>query len=334
VLFYVDNAVGIGGPAQTIGDGQDTYGFTVMAGAGLADVETHEQLDPLLFLWRRLSPNSAGPGLNRGGTGMEQAYAMQYADFASGPAWNGVAQVPPHGFGGGLPPSAGDYYILRETNLAALLAEGKMPTEARLEAERETTRNKITHLVLSRGDVFVACSGGGGGLSDPLLRDPERVAEDVRNRYATAEHARTAYGVVLDAAGRVDRAATEACRMACLAERIGHNPERAMSIPETTGVSVCPTDDGTAWTCGYCEAEFRSQSGDWRESDDIVVRESPIAERFAELKMMVRDRLEAPRVVLREHFCAGCGGALGAETLTEGLRSKPTERMADASARA
>ena len=60
------------------------YGFTVTAGGGLSDVEIHEAQDPILFLWRRLAPNSAGPGFYRGGTGMEQAYAMRYAELAPG----------------------------------------------------------------------------------------------------------------------------------------------------------------------------------------------------------------------------------------------------------
>jgi N-methylhydantoinase B len=238
---------------------------------------------------------------------------------------NGLAQVPPHGFGGGMPPSAGDYYILRDTNLAALLADRTMPTEPRLEADRETTRNKITHMVLSRGDIFVAASGGGGGLGDPLLRDPATVGRDVADRYLTVDHARAAYGVVVDEDGAVQEDATAERRADMRRARIGSDPEREASITETVGVAVVQGVSG--WTCAYCEHQIAGD-GDWREGDGIVIREVPVAERFAELGMTVRDRTEAPRVVLREHFCGACASALGAETLTEGLRAKPAEPAA------
>jgi N-methylhydantoinase B len=331
VLFYVDLAVGIGGPAQTINDGQDTYGFTVMAGAGLADVETHEALDPLLFLWRRLVPDSGGPGIHRGGNGMEQAWAMQYSDGAAGPAWNGVAQVPPHGFGGGMPPSAGDFHVLRGSNVGALLAEAQMPTEERLQGKVETTRNKVTHLVVSRGDVFVAHSGGGGGLGDPLLRDPAKVAVDVADRYLTRLQAEAAYGVVLDEDGEVDAEATAARRSEVMAERIGRTPERTAEMPDTVGVAVA-RDAGGDWTCGYCATSLGDGAGNWQQGANVVQRQRPIAEVFEPLGMRVRDRDEAPRVVLREHFCGSCGGALGVQTKTDepDADTGPDEEMAKA----
>jgi N-methylhydantoinase B len=88
VMFYVDNAMGIGGAAQTVHDGQDTFGIGQALGGGIADVETHEASDPLLFLWRRLVPDTGAPGTTRGGLGLEQAYTLQFADVAAGPLWN------------------------------------------------------------------------------------------------------------------------------------------------------------------------------------------------------------------------------------------------------
>jgi N-methylhydantoinase B len=241
---------------------------------------------------------------------------MRYSDGAAGPAWNGLSQVPPHGFGGGLPPAVGDYYMLRETNSDELLADGRMPTAERVTGTHETARNKVAHLVLARGDVFVAGSGGGGGLGDPLLRAPELVARDVADRYVSSELAAVAYGVILSAAGAVDESATSERRAELLRERIGREPERVMSAPETVGVAVRRGDEG--WVCAYCAATIAGAGGDWREGDGVVVREAPMADRFASLGMHVRDRVEAPRVVLREHFCGMCGGSLGAETLTDG----------------
>ena len=121
VIFYVDNASGAGGGAQTIGDGQDSYGLTCMTGCGLADVEVHEAADPVMFLWRKLIANSGGPGQMRGGQALEQAFAVHYSDAMGGPGFNACAEVPPIGFGGGYPASSGDFYPLTETNIAALI---------------------------------------------------------------------------------------------------------------------------------------------------------------------------------------------------------------------
>jgi N-methylhydantoinase B len=40
---------------------------------------------------------------------------------------------------------------------------------------------------------------GGGGLGNPLQRDPSRVLNDVRNGYVTAAGAREVYRVAIDA---------------------------------------------------------------------------------------------------------------------------------------
>jgi N-methylhydantoinase B len=48
------------------------------------------------------------------------------------------------------------------------------------------------------GDVVRVRSGGGGGWGDPLERDPEAVAADVRNGFVTLESAADTYGVLVD----------------------------------------------------------------------------------------------------------------------------------------
>ena len=41
-------------------------------------------------------------------------------------------------------------------------------------------------------------SGGGGGVGNPVERDPEMVLEDVINEWITPEYARDVYKVVID----------------------------------------------------------------------------------------------------------------------------------------
>jgi N-methylhydantoinase B len=330
VTFYIDGAVGSGGGAQSVADGQDCYGMTCNPGCGLADIETHEAADPVLFLWRKLVPNSGGPGQLRGGQALDQAYAIHYSDRMAGPAFNAVAQVPPRGFGGGYPGSAATWFPVRETNIAKLLADGAFPTKERLEGRHEDARSKLTHLILARDEVFVATSGGGGGLGDPLLRDPAAVATDLDAGYVTAGHADAVYGVRLREDGSLDAEATAARRREIRRERIGGEPSRELRAPASVGVAVLRGEDGD-WACGSCGESLGDAGGNWRESG-IATLERPIAERFGELEMLVRDRSEAPRVMLREHHCPACAAMLGVDVATEGLAPLPMARLASGAA--
>lgn len=71
---------------------------------------------------------------------------------------------------------------------------------------------KIFNVRLERGDAYKMLSGGGGGFGDPLERDVDKVADDVREGYVSAAVARDVYRVVLDANGQVDHDATAALR--------------------------------------------------------------------------------------------------------------------------
>ena len=55
-------------------------------------------------------------------------------------------------------------------------------------------------------------TGGGGGYGDPLERDAALVAHDVHEEYVGAASAERDYGVVLNAKGELDSAATERLR--------------------------------------------------------------------------------------------------------------------------
>ena len=48
------------------------------------------------------------------------------------------------------------------------------------------------------GEIFGKVSGGGGGVGNPVERDPALVLDDVVNGYVTVEHAREVYKVVID----------------------------------------------------------------------------------------------------------------------------------------
>lgn len=71
-------------------------------------------------------------------------------------------------------------------------------------------------VVLQSGDLYRHMMAGGGAFGDPMERDPERVLADVVGGKISADHARQAYCVVVDAGAdgqpRIDAAATETLR--------------------------------------------------------------------------------------------------------------------------
>ncbi len=72
--------------------------------------------------------------------------------------------------------------------------------------------SKITGVHIEQGWRVRIESPGGGGWGDPMARDPERVARDVRLGYVSREMARTQYGVVIGEDGALDQAATLGAR--------------------------------------------------------------------------------------------------------------------------
>jgi len=325
VVFFQDLVTGSGGGAQSTFDGLDCYGVTPTPGCGMTSIETNEAQQPVLYLWRTLTPNSGGPGTFRGGQSIESAYAIYGTDGLAGAVTVGCAETPARGAGGGMAASTNDWSSYHRTNIAGLIEEGRQPLEDLLEGDRPPQPSNKGRLAMARGDVVRMSGGGGGGVGDPLLRDPDRVALDLRDGYVTAEHATATYGVVLTDDGAVDVARTAEVRRAMRHARIGADPEREQGAPATSGVSVVLDRADDAWGCAYCGASLGSATENWRTQ--AVTRELPIAERFAELSMYVRERTQGPRIMLAEHHCAACAGLLGVETYPEGFAGFPAPRL-------
>ena len=98
---------------------------------------------------------------------------------------------------------------------------------------------KFSGLRVNAGDVMAFYGPCGGGYGDPLERPPEQVLEDVLDEFCTLDHARQAYGVVVDLEREVvDVAATEALRSKLRAApkdpRIGEPP----GIANPTGTAT------------------------------------------------------------------------------------------------
>lgn len=325
VVFFMDINTGNGGGAQTMMDGQDSYGATTLVGVGLPSVETNEATAPALYLWRRLLPNSGGAGIYRGGQALEVGLTVYDTDRLAGGMTLFCAEAPPHGAGGGMPAATGSWDRTFDTNIEAAYAAGNLPTKESVTGETPAVPSHMGRLVLEPGDLLRVAGLGAGGSGDPLLRDPAKVKADVDDRYITVANARVAYGVVLDGAGEVDAAATEKLRARFRRERIGGEPTAEQRLPEMPGVSVTASAAGH-WQCCHCDADLGPVEEDWR--DPAVTRESKIADRFAELGMYIKRREGDSEFVLQEHFCPGCAGLLMAETFPGDRPRLPIARLA------
>ena len=172
----------------------------------LSTVQPTEVLEvryPLRVEWSRLGLDSGGPGARRGGLGMRRSLRLtrgeaRYSLLADG------AVMPPFGILGGESGGPVESHVVRP--------DGSIITFA--------SPGKVGGQVLETGDAVVLQSAGGGGYGDPLDRDSEAVAADVRDDLVSEHVARRMYGVVLDARGGVDRPASEALRERMKAERV------------------------------------------------------------------------------------------------------------------
>jgi N-methylhydantoinase B len=308
VAYPLSLAIGCGGGAQTVTDGQETYAAQCMAGCDMPDVEVEESTQPGMILWRRILPDTGGPGTYRGGPGVSSAIAIMHSDRLSGGAYGSCAYVPPRGAAGGYPGGAGDWDLVRDSNVFELLGQGTVPTPETLTGRPEPTPAKTGELVLNRGDVFSVRGGGGGGIGDPLLRAAELVVKDVKDGYVTRQAARTAYGVVLTEGSDLDRDGTETLRAAMREQRLGGSPSRQPA--DRAEVRALRAHDST-WSCAHCGEELGGTGGNWRSSAVSVEQEATT--RLGEMGSWARRRTEQPAVVVRENYCPGCGGTLSVD---------------------
>jgi N-methylhydantoinase B len=315
-VFLDMNGGGAGGGAQTVADGMDCSATFTQLNNGLPDIEINELAAPILYLWRRLNVGSGGPGRFRGGQGLRFAWTPWYTAGGQEHVFSACWHVPPAGVFGGYPGSASAYRLATGAEVDKAFADGCMPAEIDdLRVAPQMLMSKQLGLNLAPGDVFIQEEGGGAGLGDPLERDPERVAQDVRDGYVTSEAALTAYGVAVDHRGQLDAAGTEQERDRIRAERRtwsraddaeSERVDDAVQLrPLQPSVGIAELADREVCVCERCRTVLGDADDGFRAG--AAVRETDAAARMAEIGGYCEPRQEAPYVRLREHACPGCG---------------------------
>lgn len=182
------NVTGRGGGPDADGQDAGPYWLGNMANTS---VEIIEAENPLLIDEYGFLPDTGGPGKYRGALGLVRQYRLL--------AENAIVQLradrhiyPCWGIFGGKPGGLSHSYFVRN-------------------GEREEAPSKFVR-PMKRGETFRAEMAGSGGYGDPMQRDAQAVAEDVRQEKISIAHASTEYGVVVDETFALDNAATTALR--------------------------------------------------------------------------------------------------------------------------
>ncbi len=182
--------IGFGGiPGRPLGDGPD--GHSLWPGFTNVPNEFLERYFPLMIERYESTPDSGGAGLHRGGNGIHMTY--QFLEAGTISIHDDRWFIPPWGVNGGAPGDRSRKIIERRNG------------------SKETIGAKVDNIHVDKGDRLHFITWGGGGWGDPLARDPEIVAREVRRGLVSPGGAR-AYGVVVSSSGALDAAATEKLR--------------------------------------------------------------------------------------------------------------------------
>jgi N-methylhydantoinase B len=195
----------------------------------------------------------------------------------------------------------------------------------RLAGAFETIRPKQRGIVQGPHDVMEMAWGAGGGVGDPLDRDPQQVADDVIRGDISPEWAHRSFGVVVRD-GQLDSFATTAQREEMRRSRLAGRPVSTSAPLIGSGaprgtfslweiVDYTEHQDGTIVAhCARCHAVLStrdnpSYKGACRVTErDIVdaVPHTPLTGTFID-----------DRIVLREFCCPGCARQLATEVSRE-----------------
>lgn len=222
------DAMAGGSGARAFADGLDAGGFLDSPSAIIANIEDIEYSYPVLYLSRRIQPDTGGAGKYRGGNTLAMTYITHDVERLPTKILHAIGTFQPGSVGvaGGYPSNTNQFVIKRGTNVRDVLAGGAVPDDlGALDGELEIFADPIVKTSQGPDDVHRYVAMGGGGYLDPLDRDPELVLADYAVGAVGAAHARDTYGVVIHTgegcggAAAVDAAATERRRREIRDER-------------------------------------------------------------------------------------------------------------------
>ena len=149
------------------------------------------------------------------------------------------AVIPPWGAAGAPPSSVNAFAVIRD---GTTLEPSAIP-------------GKVKSFQLEAGDVVLMRTTAGGGVGDPLDREPTLVLEDASEGYVTPERAEGVYGVVIKD-GHVDAAATERLRGELRSRRRYFEVADGADLWDERGCRLCPLGRDAADRAGVSDGDM------------------------------------------------------------------------------
>ncbi len=218
-------------------DGVDCGGWLATPEVDMGNVEIWELFVPQMELTRRLEPYSVGYGRFRSGLAVPQIAMVHRSQQLVGCGVIGTASdfiIPNLGQFGGYPGGRRNTLLLRHDNLQELIDQ-RQPLLHNIGDPRDLVERfpgQVTDCGLLpvpteiyEGDLLISNSASGGGLGDPIEREPAWIKVDLDNGLTTEWQASNVYCIKASYDGRakewvVDEAATRELRRAKRKERL------------------------------------------------------------------------------------------------------------------
>jgi N-methylhydantoinase B/acetone carboxylase alpha subunit len=218
IMNFEIAAQGMG--AKYVLDGTDTCAAMFNPEGDAGDIEMWELICPMIYLSRRIKPNTGGPGRHRGGSSFESLHMIWNTPFWELQNLGTSRLFTSQGIFGGYPGSCAYIHNIRHNDLRELAAAGDAYPVAdgpfselaltAIDGERELKLDNFTLLEpFAEGDLYHSVMKGAAGLGDPLERPTDAVRRDVAEGHIEAEFAERVYAPGdRDAAraGRLERA--------------------------------------------------------------------------------------------------------------------------------
>jgi N-methylhydantoinase B/oxoprolinase/acetone carboxylase alpha subunit/acetone carboxylase gamma subunit len=193
--------------AKYLLDGLDFGAAPFNPEGDMGDVEMWELMAPILYLGRRIKPNTGGLGRHRGGSSFESLILVWGTEnYELQNILTGAVFLSP-GLFGGYPAATSYIHTLYGPDLlerarrgdAYPVCDGDYDNPALLgieSRERDYKQDSLTMLEAVRtGDLYLSVMKGAGGLGDPLLRPAQAVQRDVQTGHLLPRFAESVYGI-------------------------------------------------------------------------------------------------------------------------------------------
>ncbi|EFK11757.1 hydantoinase B/oxoprolinase [delta proteobacterium NaphS2] len=287
----------------------------------ITDVELNENVFPMLYLYRRITPDSQGPGKYKGGEPGGFAFKLHDTDSCGAVLIGQGVQAPQRGIFGGTPGGCPTISILRDSDVEEKLSAGKMPFDIdELQGKKEVYDSKPGGLMINKGDVLKSTWQTSGGYGDPLERNPELVVKDIISERLSSEWAKKMYGVIIDRKTmEVDVSRTEMERKRMLEKRLSFSKDtpRRTQFEATNANHLIPMGEyleaidleGLKLVVCRCGYQFCEINQNWKDYSTKIVMEpkdvGPLVTAHEDLE-------------IRGYCCPECGLQLDVEVAKKG----------------